>query len=227
MDKFPIRHQSNNHWNSSARQQQQQQHHHHHHQHANATLRTTAQPSSFSTPARVGPAPTMPLFDSADRSSGGTSSQSARWRPGAAVNRKPHPHHSNNNINNKTPSVAGAGAGAGAGTSEADKLFKLKAVEKTAKQVLGESLKDVVYDANGCRDLCPPIASAIVDKVQGFSLQGYKVVCVVSLGSLREKPGVQFGSRCLWNKDTDSFVSVKYSNGSVYAVALIFGLYFD
>lgn len=111
--------------------------------------------------------------------------------------------------------------------SEADKLFKLTMVEKSAEQVLSEKLKDVVYDSNACRDMSSEVASAILDKIRHFSLNQYKLVCVVSLGSLKEKPGVQFGSRCLWNKDTDNFVSVKYSNGSVYAVALIFGLFFE
>lgn len=111
--------------------------------------------------------------------------------------------------------------------SEADKLFKLNMVEKSAEQVLSEKLKDIVYDSNACRDMSPDVASAIVDSIRHFSLHQYKLVCVVSLGSLKEKPGVQFGSRCLWNKDTDNFVSVKYSNGSVYAVAMIFGLFFE
>ncbi|KAK7101351.1 dynein light chain Tctex-type 5-like [Littorina saxatilis] len=111
--------------------------------------------------------------------------------------------------------------------SEADKHFKVKLVEKSAEQVMSEKLKDVVYDSNACRDMSPEVASAIVERLREFCVQQYKLVCVLSLGSLKEKPGVQFGSRCLWNKDTDNFVSVRYSNGSVYAVALIFGLYFE
>lgn len=114
-----------------------------------------------------------------------------------------------------------------ASVSEADKLFKLRLVEKCAEQVMKDTLKDVTYDASVCRDMSPEVASAIIEKMKQFSLQQYKLVCVVSLGSLKEKPGVQFGSRCLWNKETDNFVSVRYTNGSLYAVAMIFGMYFD
>ncbi|GFR61734.1 Tctex1 domain-containing protein 1 [Elysia marginata] len=62
---------------------------------------------------------------------------------------------------------------------------------------------------------------------QSFSLSQYKLVCIVSIGSLKDRPAMQFGSRCLWNKATDNFVSVKYTNSSVFAVAMIYGLYFD
>ncbi|KAL8568357.1 hypothetical protein ACOMHN_040930 [Nucella lapillus] len=174
-------------------------------QQANSSLKA----SPFTTPSRVGATSGHPVFDSVvsalpDRLHH-TINQSGK-RPGAALSRK----------GPKLPTA-----------SEADQLFKMKMVEKCAQMVLSEKLKDVAYDPNNCRDICPDLASAILNKIRGFSLQQYKTVCVVSLGSLKEKPGVQFGSRCLWNKDTDSFVNVKYSNGSVYAVALIFGLYFD
>ncbi|KAK7479121.1 hypothetical protein BaRGS_00029639 [Batillaria attramentaria] len=132
-----------------------------------------------------------------------------------ALRRPPHVGNAFGRRSNKTS------------VSEADKLFKLKLVEKCAEQVMSDMLREVTYDSNACRDMSPEVASAILEKIKQFSLQQYKLVCVVSLGSLKEKPGVQFGSRCLWNKDTDNFVSVRYSNGSVYAVAMIFGLYFD
>ncbi|RUS85723.1 hypothetical protein EGW08_006517 [Elysia chlorotica] len=111
--------------------------------------------------------------------------------------------------------------------SEADRMFKLKLVETCAHQVLKAELDNVSYNANTCRELSQVIAGLIMDRLKSFSLSQYKLVCVVSIGSLKDRPAMQFGSRCLWNKVTDNFVSVKYTNSSVFAVAMIYGLYFD
>ncbi|GFO10505.1 TCTEX1 domain-containing protein 1 [Plakobranchus ocellatus] len=111
--------------------------------------------------------------------------------------------------------------------SEADRMFKLKLVETCAQQVLQAELDKVSYNPNTCRELSQVIAGLIMDRLKSFSLSQYKLVCVVSIGSLKDRPAMQFGSRCLWNKATDNFVSVKYTNASVFAVAMIYGLYFD
>lgn len=110
---------------------------------------------------------------------------------------------------------------------EADRMFKLQLVETCAHQVLKCKLDNVTYNANVCRELSQVIAGAVMDRLKSFSLSQYKLVCIVSIGSLKDRPAMQFGSRCLWNKATDNFVSVKYTNSSVFAVAMIYGLYFD
>lgn len=108
-----------------------------------------------------------------------------------------------------------------------DKVFRACEVEKIAEKELSEQLKDVEYSPNDCRDLSQTLAKSIMEKVKSLGLKRYKIVTNVSLGSLKEKPGMQFGSRCLWNKNTDNFVSVKFSNSSIFAVAMVYGLYFD
>ncbi|KAK3595427.1 hypothetical protein CHS0354_003421 [Potamilus streckersoni] len=108
-----------------------------------------------------------------------------------------------------------------------DKLFKPHEVEKVAERILKDSLGDSEYDALQCRSLSETLSSKILEEIQSLGYKRYKMVCVVSIGSLKNKPGMQFGSRCLWNKDTDYFISVKYSNASLFAVAMVYGLYFD
>ncbi|XP_074661569.1 dynein light chain Tctex-type 5-like [Tubulanus polymorphus] len=111
--------------------------------------------------------------------------------------------------------------------TEPDERFRAKDVEKLIKDVLGERLADVYYEANRCKSLTQELAAEIMERLKSLAYKRYKMVAVVSIGSLRERPGMQFGSRCLWNEQLDSFLSVKYSNGSLFAVAMIYGLYFE
>lgn len=108
-----------------------------------------------------------------------------------------------------------------------DKVFRVCDVEKLAEGVLAEHLSKVEYDPVTCRDVSQTVAIDILERVKQMGFKRYKIITNVSIGSLREKPGMQFGSRCLWNKNTDNFVSVKYSNTSIFAVAMIYGLYFE
>ena len=110
---------------------------------------------------------------------------------------------------------------------EPDNVFKLCDVETIANKVLKEKLADVTYDSEDCKDLSQSTAATILEKIKSIGFKRYKIIANVSIGSLKEKPGMQFGSRCLWNKNTDNFVSIKYSNSSIFAVAMIYGLYFD
>ena len=105
--------------------------------------------------------------------------------------------------------------------------FNSSKVETITKNVLTERLKDEVYDPATCKELSQDLAAQIMEKVKTLKFQRYKLVAVVSIGSLRERPGMQFGSRCLWNQDTDTFASVKFTNGSLFAVAMVYGLYYE
>lgn len=104
--------------------------------------------------------------------------------------------------------------------------FKACQIEKIAERTLVDALKDLKYDPTKCRLLSHELGAEIMEKIRDLAIQRFKLVVVVSIGSVKEKPGMQFGSRCLWNKETDNFVSVKYTNSSLFAVVLIYGLYY-
>ena len=110
---------------------------------------------------------------------------------------------------------------------EPEVTFKNGDVERLTEAVLIDSLQDVTYDAHTCKDMSQELAVKIMDKLKSLRMKRYKLVAVVSVGSINERPGMQFGSRCLWNNSTDSFASVKFTNGSLFAVAMIYGLYFE
>lgn len=100
-------------------------------------------------------------------------------------------------------------------------------LERVAQNVLENRLKDIEYEPLQCKQLSQELAGHIMERVKMFAYKRYKLVAVVSIGSLKEQPGMQFGSRCLWNDSTDTFCSVKYSNGSLFAVATVYGLYYE
>ena len=108
-----------------------------------------------------------------------------------------------------------------------DLRFSSCAVERITESVLIERLKDEKYDASCCKELSQEMAAKIMDKLKALKIKRYKMVALVSIGSVSERPGMQFGSRCLWNEQTDSFASVKFTNGSLFAVAMVYGLYFE
>lgn len=110
---------------------------------------------------------------------------------------------------------------------ECDKNFVSLDIEKAAEKVLVDHLYDKEYDPIHCKTYSQLLSSRILEEIKSMGYGHYKMVCVVSIGSMKERPGMQFGSRCLWNKETDNFISAKFSNTSLFAVAMVYGLYYD
>lgn len=110
---------------------------------------------------------------------------------------------------------------------EPEDAFFPQRVENLVQRVLAEKLKDHKYDASTCKSLSQELAGIIMESLKSLQIRRYKMVAVVSIGSMNERPGLQFGSRCLWDQSTDRFASVKFTNGSLFAVALIYGLYYE
>ena len=110
---------------------------------------------------------------------------------------------------------------------EPDVPISVAQIERITESILAETLAHVQYDPNTCKDLSQDIAARIMDRIKTMPFKRYKLVAIVSIGSMKDRCGLQFGSRCLWNQATDTFASVKFSNGSLFAVAMIYGLYYE
>ncbi|XP_002130187.2 dynein light chain Tctex-type 5-like isoform X1 [Ciona intestinalis] len=105
--------------------------------------------------------------------------------------------------------------------------FKPYEIEGTAMNILKSHLGESAYDPEMCRNESLAIAAKISEALKAKNYKRYKHVVVVSIGSLKERPGVYLGSRCLWNDKTDSFATVRYQNTSLYAIAMVYGLYYE
>ncbi|XP_072020482.1 dynein light chain Tctex-type 5-like [Amphiura filiformis] len=105
--------------------------------------------------------------------------------------------------------------------------FQDHTINKIVEDILYDEMKDKSYDSELCKEMAQNLAGKIMEKVKSLDVSRYKYVASVSIGSVREKPGLHISSRCLWNKKTDSSVTVNFMNGSLFAVVMLYGLYLE
>ncbi|XP_022084578.1 tctex1 domain-containing protein 1-B-like [Acanthaster planci] len=104
--------------------------------------------------------------------------------------------------------------------------FRELEVGRLVEGILASHLADEIYDPVRCKQLSQDIAGKINQRVRELDFPRYKLVALVNIGSAREKPGTHLGSRCLWDDRTDSSTTASFTNGSLYAVAMVYGLYY-
>ncbi|XP_038076146.1 tctex1 domain-containing protein 1-like [Patiria miniata] len=104
--------------------------------------------------------------------------------------------------------------------------FRELEVGRLVEDILSSHLQEEIYDPVRCKQLSQDLAGKINQRVRELNFPRYKLVAMVSIGSVREKPGTHLGSRCLWDDRTDSSTTAHFTNGSLYAVAMVYGLYF-
>jgi hypothetical protein len=106
------------------------------------------------------------------------------------------------------------------------KKFPEGNVRSILKEVLTESLAEVNYDPNTCRQLTKSISDNLRSRVKEMNIQRYKIICLVHIGQLG-KQAMRIGSRCLWDTSVDTYTSFEFKNGSIFAVATVYGVYFE
>ena len=88
-------------------------------------------------------------------------------------------------------------------------------------------LEDKLYEPRFAEDECQLIANHISEAIGKKPYKHFKHVVVVSIGSVKERPGIYLGSKCLWNDKTDSSTIARFQNSSLFAIALIYGLFYE
>ncbi|KAK6475987.1 tctex1 domain-containing protein 3 [Huso huso] len=106
------------------------------------------------------------------------------------------------------------------------KKFTPCILQRKAEKLLMEKLKDIQYNADQCRVLSDQIANLLLAYAKGLGCDRYKYVVRVMIG---EKNGqsVKIASRALWDAEKDNWVSAAFENSAMFAVALVFALYFE
>ena len=99
-------------------------------------------------------------------------------------------------------------------------------IKRVVKNTLEEELGQFKYESERASRMCTSLADQIRERVKDLDIPRYKFVCSVFIAENKEQ-GVQSVSRCLWNHSTDSYVTVNYSNTSLYATAMVHGVYFE
>ena len=68
--------------------------------------------------------------------------------------------------------------------------------------------------------------ATIKAKTKQLEFTRYKLITHVVIGQDTDH-SVEVASRCLWNPTTDNFATATFRNDSLYAVAMVFGIYMD
>ena len=110
--------------------------------------------------------------------------------------------------------------------TEPKRKFPEGEVREIIKNSLEDMLSEQTYSANQCGFLTKLISSRIIEQVKSLSIERYKLVCLVNVGSKHDQ-GLVLASRCLWNEEHDTHVTATVENGTLFAVATVYGVYFE
>ena len=70
------------------------------------------------------------------------------------------------------------------------------------------------------------LSDVIKERVKAMKFRRHRVICNVMIG---ENVGqcFQLASRCIWDAETDNYVTSSYKNGSLFAIATVFAVYLE
>ncbi|KAL2078526.1 hypothetical protein ACEWY4_026211 [Coilia grayii] len=99
-------------------------------------------------------------------------------------------------------------------------------VKKRAQEILDKAFTDLAYDHYQCREVADKVSTDIMAFLKEQVFDRYRYVVRVVAG---EKKGqtVKIVGRALWDKDKDNFLTVTYENRHLYAVCMVYALYFE
>ncbi len=109
---------------------------------------------------------------------------------------------------------------------EPKKKFQSDKVKAIIDDVLESHLKDEKYDPKASTQTSLTLSEIIKSRVKDLEYESYKIVCMVTIGQLKDM-GLRMGSRCCWDPNWDSFASGNFTNKTLYAVATVWGVYYE
>lgn len=106
---------------------------------------------------------------------------------------------------------------------------KVRFPEGKVTAVIKEALDTLVshtYSPTHSPFVAKLLSARVLENVKQLNIERYKVVCLVTIGS-KERQGLRIASRCLWNDQFDTFVSVTFEGEHFFAVGTVYGVYFE
>ncbi|XP_005521150.1 PREDICTED: tctex1 domain-containing protein 4 [Pseudopodoces humilis] len=101
--------------------------------------------------------------------------------------------------------------------------FDAEQVQRVLEGTLARALGTTVYNPQGSAPLAQSLTELLQNQAKEVVPPRYKLVCHVVLG----QQSLLVASRGLWDPETDSFASATFSNTSLFAVATVYGVYFE
>lgn len=104
--------------------------------------------------------------------------------------------------------------------------FHAGVVERMLAGLLESFLDGELYEARKCAQISQNLTDVIKGRMKELSMSRYKFVSNVLIGQ-NSGQSISFASRSIWNTATDNFASATYRNGSLFAVATVFAVYYE
>ncbi|XP_071799694.1 dynein light chain Tctex-type 5-B-like isoform X1 [Asterias amurensis] len=106
------------------------------------------------------------------------------------------------------------------------KRFPVNTVKDILGEVLQHYLAEEKYEAELCKQMTKTISDVVKARVKDLQLGRYKIIAIVHIGELKDQ-GLKISSRCLWDAANDSSSSYEYRNNSLFATAMVYGIYHE
>nr|XP_005482254.1 tctex1 domain-containing protein 4 [Zonotrichia albicollis] len=104
--------------------------------------------------------------------------------------------------------------------------FDVERVQRVLEGTLACALGATEYSAQGSAPLALSLTELLQSQAKEVVPPRYKLVCHVVLGQQGQQ-SLLVASRGLWDPETDTFASASFSNASLFAVATVYGVYFE
>ncbi|XP_070562363.1 dynein light chain Tctex-type protein 2B-like [Ptychodera flava] len=104
--------------------------------------------------------------------------------------------------------------------------FDVSRVKKTMKALMELMLADTRYNPTSAKVASNQLCEKIKQTVKDLGYVRHKLVCNVLIGEVKDH-GVQIASRCVWDPTTDNFATETFKNTSLFAVASVYGVYYE
>lgn len=103
-------------------------------------------------------------------------------------------------------------------------IFQADEIKNIMDEILQDKLSNQTYEATTCRLLCMTLSDDIKGRVKCLEMERFRLICNVTIGS-KGGQGLFLASRFLWDEVIDNFSSTSFQNSSLFAVAIVFGIF--
>ncbi|KAG9407164.1 hypothetical protein AC1031_001864 [Aphanomyces cochlioides] len=108
-----------------------------------------------------------------------------------------------------------------------DERFRRKKVCAIVSECLEKELANKEYDEDDAKLWCAAIADAVKNRIRAeCNFPRYKIIVQAFVGQ-QKLQDVRIASRCLWDNDHDNHASAEFTNQSIWATCIVFGMYSD
>lgn len=106
-----------------------------------------------------------------------------------------------------------------------DRQAAVSTIKQLIREVLDATLSGQQYSEEQSPVLCKSVSDQVQRRVYQLGVERYKFVTHTVMGEQRGS-GVKVGAKCLWDTDTDKFVSDVFITDTMFCVVTVFLIYY-